>query len=338
MSDIININSKTKLYINKVSDVIDDVLPKSRIIAITDVNICRLYPDLVHRFEHIVIGCGEDIKNLHTVSMIYSRLMAMGADRSTFLLGIGGGIVTDITGFVAATYMRGLDFGFISTSLLGQVDASIGGKNGVNVADYKNMVGAFLHPSFVISDVEMLKTLAPREFRAGMAEAIKSAIVGDRSLFDDIERAATEKLSNDVELLRHIVRSAVGVKSVIVSEDENESGKRRLLNLGHTLGHAIEKCTHDLNHGEAVAIGMSMISHASLKRGMMLESEVERIDALLRKLGFVLTLPVPIANVLREVRYDKKKSNNILRVVMPESIGCCSVVEMSFDEFEGLFL
>lgn len=333
----INIGGVSTLYVDRVIDILDDILPKSRVIVITDVNIDRLYPDLVHRYDHIIIGSGEAIKSLQTIEMIYSRLMAMGADRSTFLLGIGGGIVTDITGFVAATYMRGVEFGFVSTSLLGQVDASVGGKNGVNVGGYKNMVGTFLQPRFVVSDVEMLRTLPRREFRAGMAEAVKSAIVGDAELFEFIERYADDKLYTDVEALQNIVSRSVAVKSAIVAEDEREAGRRRVLNLGHTIAHAIEKSTHELNHGEAVAVGLSMIAHASAKLGMMLEEDAERVDALLAKLGFELELPVSLTNVLREVRYDKKKRDNILRVVLPESIGCCKVVDMPFDEFEELF-
>ncbi|MBR4045939.1 MAG: 3-dehydroquinate synthase [Alistipes sp.] len=333
----INIGGVSTLYVDRVIDILDDILPKSRVIVITDVNIDRLYPDLVHRYDHIIIGSGEAIKSLQTIEMIYSRLMAMGADRSTFLLGIGGGIVTDITGFVAATYMRGVEFGFVSTSLLGQVDASVGGKNGVNVGGYKNMVGTFLQPRFVVSDVEMLRTLPRREFRAGMAEAVKSAIVGDAELFEFIERYADDKLYTDVEALQNIVSRSVAVKSAIVAEDEREAGRRRVLNLGHTIAHAIEKSTHELNHGEAVAVGLSMIAHASAKLGMMLEGDAERVDALLAKLGFELELPVSLTNVLREVRYDKKKRDNILRVVLPESIGCCKVVDMPFDEFEELF-
>jgi 3-dehydroquinate synthase len=160
----------TKLYFGDAMAMLREVLPESRVVVITDENIMRLYPNLVTQYEHIAIGCGEDIKCMDTVMHIYGELMAMGADRSTFLLGIGGGIVTDITGFVASTYMRGVAFGFVSTTLLGQVDASVGGKNGVNVASFKNMIGTITQPQFVISDVTMLGTLPERELRAGMAE------------------------------------------------------------------------------------------------------------------------------------------------------------------------
>lgn len=337
MDRYIKINEESTLYVGRAAELLDRVVPKGRVVVITDANIDRLYPDLVHCYDYIIIGQGEGVKSLQTVERVYRELMAMGADRSTFILGIGGGIVTDIAGFVAATYMRGIDFGFVSTTLLGQVDASIGGKNGVNVADYKNMVGTFRQPRFVISDVTMLKTLPVRELRAGMSEVVKSAIVGDVELFNHLERVITGELSHgNTELMEEIILRAVVVKARIVAMDEREGGIRRLLNLGHTLGHAIEKCTREVNHGEAVAIGMSQIAHASVRYGMLAEEDAQRIDTLLERLGFSLTLPINMVDVLREVKHDKKKCNNILKVVLPIKIGECIVREMTFDEFERL--
>lgn len=337
MDRYIKINEESTLYVGRAAELLDRVVPKGRVVVITDANIDRLYPDLVHCYDYIIIGQGEGVKSLQTVERVYRELMAMGADRSTFILGIGGGIVTDIAGFVAATYMRGIDFGFVSTTLLGQVDASIGGKNGVNVADYKNMVGTFRQPRFVISDVTMLKTLPVRELRAGMSEVVKSAIVGDVELFNHLERVITGELSHgNTELMEEIILRAVVVKARIVAMDEREGGIRRLLNLGHTLGHAIEKCTREVNHGEAVAIGMSQIAHASVRCGMLAEEDAQRIDTLLERLGFSLTLPINIVDVLREVKHDKKKCNNVLKVVLPIKIGECIVREMTFDEFERL--
>ena len=312
------------------------MLPEGRTVVITDANIDRLYPNLVRRFEHIIVGQGEVCKSLQTVERVYRELMAMGADRSTFILGIGGGIVTDIAGYVAATYMRGVEFGFVSTTLLGQVDASIGGKNGVNVADYKNMVGTFRHPRFVIADVEMLRTLPKRELRAGMAEVVKSAIIVDAELFERLERCG-EAIYDSVEDMQEAMLGAVMVKANIVKEDEREGGVRRLLNLGHTLGHAIEKCTHEVNHGEAVAIGMSLVAHAAVRRGDLGEDVAERIDRVLMQLGLKLEMPVTMTELLREVKYDKKKKNNTIRLIVPKRIGECAVVEMSFEELEQLF-
>ena len=328
----------TKLFFGRAADTLSEILPNRRVVVITDENVDRLYPDLVHRYEHIIIGIGEEIKNLHTVSRIYDELMAMGADRKTFLLGIGGGIVTDITGFVAATYMRGVEFGFVSTTLLGQVDASIGGKNGVNVADYKNMVGTITQPSFVISDVEMLRTLPERELRAGMAEVVKSAIVGDRELFDFISRNASEDIYRSTESMQYIVRRAMAVKMAIVEEDERENGKRIMLNLGHTIGHAIEKSTHELNHGEAVAVGMLLISRVACRLGILNLADEVAIEELLLKLGFSFDLPVSMEEVLKATHKDKKKDEGVISVVLPVEIGECEVRTMTFKAIERLFL
>lgn len=328
----------TKLFFGRAADTLSEILPNRRVVVITDENVDRLYPDLVHRYEHIIIGIGEEIKNLHTVSRIYDELMAMGADRKTFLLGIGGGIVTDITGFVAATYMRGVEFGFVSTTLLGQVDASIGGKNGVNVADYKNMVGTITQPSFVISDVEMFRTLPERELRAGMAEVVKSAIVGDRELFDFIARNASADIYRSTESMQYIVRRAMAVKMAIVEEDERENGKRIMLNLGHTIGHAIEKSTHELNHGEAVAIGMLLISRVACRLGILNLADEVAIEELLLKLGFSFDLSVSMEEVLKATHKDKKKDEGVINVVLPVEIGECEVRTMTFKAIERLFL
>lgn len=335
METIIKINEESTLYVGRVAELLDRVVPQRRVVVITDANIECLYPDVVRRYEYVVIGEGEESKTLQTVERVYHELMALGADRSTFILGIGGGIVTDVAGFVAATYMRGVEFGFVSTTLLGQVDASVGGKNGVNVADYKNMVGTFRQPRFVIADVEMLRTLPMRELRAGMAEVVKSAVIGDANLFDFVESRADD-IFDDVEALQHAMLGAVAVKARIVAEDEREGGVRRLLNLGHTLGHAIEKCTHEVNHGEAVAMGMGYIARVAFSRGMLCGEDGLRIVGLLDKLGFELIPPVDMAQVLDAVKLDKKRENDMIRVVLPVKIGDCVVAEMSFEEFKEI--
>lgn len=338
MSTILSIKGKSEIFVGRVAEALDKYLNGARVVVITDANIDRLYHDLISRYDHIIVGHGEGNKNLVAVQTIYSRLLDMGADRSTTLLGVGGGIVTDITGYVASTFMRGLDFGFISTSLLGQVDASIGGKNGVNIANYKNMVGTFAQPRFVISDVDFLRTLPLRELRAGMAEVVKMAIVGDADLFAFIEESISEQCYRDSDTMRRMVLESARLKADIVDRDECEKGVRRVLNLGHTIGHAIEKCTSKLNHGEAVAIGLSQISHLANRIGMLPREDMLRIDSLLEKIGFSLELPVPMSDILREMRFDKKKSNNLLRVVLPERIGSCRIVEMPLSELEKYFV
>lgn len=337
MSTTLSIKNKSDIFVGRVEEGIERFLRGERVIVITDANIDRLYHDLVGRYEHIIVGHGEGNKNLVTVQNIYSQLLEMGADRSTTILGIGGGIVTDIAGYVASTFMRGVDFGFIPTSLLGQVDASIGGKNGVNVAHYKNMVGTFAQPRFVISDVEFLRTLPERELRAGMAEVIKVAIVGDRELFEFVEDNLSASSYTDHILMQRIVLDSARLKADIVDRDECEKGVRRVLNLGHTVGHAIEKCSRQFNHGEAVAIGLWYIAQLSHRLGMLSAEERDRIGSLLRRVGFSLDMPVPMVDVMREMRYDKKRSNDVLRVVLIESIGCCRIVEMPLSELERYF-
>lgn len=332
------IQSVSEIFVGRASEGLKELLPDSRVIVITDATIEHLYHDLVGRFESIIIGHGEANKSLDTALFIYNRLMAMGADRSTFLLGVGGGIITDITGFVASTYMRGLRFGFISTTLLGQVDASIGGKNGVNIAGYKNMVGTFTHPRFVISDVDMLRTLPRREQRSGMAEVVKAAIIGDAALFELLEAHAAEDIYTRSDIMQEVVLRSMRLKLNIVERDERESGLRRVLNLGHTLGHAIEKCTHDVNHGEAVAMGLALMARASVRRGIMSAEDAERIELLLSRLGFALTPPVALSEVIREVCHDKKREGDSLHVVFAERIGSCRIERMAIDDFESLFI
>ena len=336
MSTVISIKQKSEIFVGRVEDGLKRYAQNRRIVVITDANIDRLYHDIINKYEHIIIGYGEGIKNLITVQNIYARLMEIGADRSTLLVGIGGGIVTDITGFVATTYMRGLDFGFVATTLLAQVDASVGGKNGVNILNYKNMVGTFAQPSFVISDVAFLRTLPHRELHAGMGEVVKMAIIGDEELFNFIEENISASCYTNIDTMQRIVLDSIRLKADIVDRDECEKGIRRVLNLGHTIAHAIEKCTHKLNHGEAVAVGLSKISHISNAMGILSNEDMQRIDDLLQKIGFSLEIPVPLSDVIREVRHDKKKSNNLLRIVLPERIGSCRIEEMPLSDVEHI--
>ncbi len=312
--------------------VLSELLPKARVIVITDHNLKRLYPEVLEPFERIVIGEGETIKTLATVEMIYTKLIEMGADRKTFLLGFGGGIVTDITGFVAATYMRGVDFGFVSSTLLSQVDAGVGGKNGVNLGGYKNMVGTFNQPRFVICDVELLDTLSDREVRAGVAEITKSAIIADPDLFDMLEGLSFEELRADKDLLSRSIIASVNVKAAIVERDERESGERRKLNLGHTFAHAIEKLSDKMIHGEAVAIGTMIATNISQRLGLISDIDAERIIGTHRKLGFDLTPPLPVEELLKAISKDKKAEEGAIYMVLPRSIGNCEVRKMSFAE------
>ena len=265
MKPAFNVRQQSEIFIGPLADILSGVLPEGRVVVVSDSTIDRLYHSVLAQYDTVLIGLGESVKTMQTVEMIYRRFIELGVDRSTFVLAVGGGIVTDVAGFAASTYMRGVKFGFVSTTLLGQVDASVGGKNGVNVDGYKNMAGTFTQPQFVICDPALLRTLPEREFRAGLAEVVKAAIIADADLFGRIERTTFEALRTDTDLLSDAVSAAIRVKADIVECDERESGDRRKLNLGHTLAHAIEKASNRMNHGEAVAVGTALIAGAAVK-------------------------------------------------------------------------
>lgn len=332
----LNIKNSSDVCVVCGLEKLTELLPKARVIVITDHNIDRLYSSVLAPYEKIVIGEGEEIKTLATMESIYTQLIEMGADRKTFLLGFGGGIVTDITGFVAATYLRGVDFGFVSTTLLSQVDAGVGGKNGVNLGGYKNMIGTFNQPRFVICDVELLRTLNDREVRAGLAEVVKSAIIADPELFEMLEGYTFEQLRGDEELLARAIIASVTVKAAIVERDERESGERRKLNLGHTFAHAIEKLSREMIHGEAVAVGMDIATNIARNLGIISEADAERINRLQRQLGFELTPPLAVSELLSAINKDKKAEEGSIYMVLPRAIGDCEVRKMSFGEVAEL--
>ena len=337
MKPAFNVRQQSEVYIGSAAEILPELLPQGRVVVVSDATIDRLYHPLLAKYASVLIGTGESIKTLQTVETLYRRFIELGVDRSTFVLGIGGGIVTDVAGFAASTYMRGLPFGFISTTLLGQVDASVGGKNGVNVDGYKNMAGTFTQPQFVVCDPSLLRSLPDREFRAGLAEVVKAAIIADADLFGRIEQTSFETLRTDTDLLSDVISAAIRVKADIVEYDEKESGERRKLNLGHTLAHAIEKSSYRMNHGEAVAVGTALIAGAAVKLGVLKEEERQRIAEVLSRLGFDLTPPVEIKRLLKEVGKDKKNEDGMLRIVLPVGIGDCEVRKMAPAEFAALF-
>lgn len=337
MERVVKVVSSTGLVseiaIGAVETSLARLLPETRVIAIADASIHRCYGRLLDRFDHIIIGQGESNKTLSTLETIYRELLALNADRRTFILGIGGGIVTDITGFAASTYMRGLDFGFISTTLLSQVDAGVGGKNGVNLDGFKNIVGTFNQPRFVICDPSMLHTLPRREMRAGMAEIIKSAVIADPVLFEMLEGCEPDQLFDRTELLGEVIGRAIEVKAAIVGRDERENGERRKLNLGHTVAHAIEKCSNHYIHGEAVAIGLVAVGRMALSRGLIAESDQRRIESLCVRYGLPTECDIDPKRLASAIRHDKKCDGDTINIVYPVAIGQCVVERCPIDSF-----
>ena len=291
-----------------------------RTIIVTDDNVHRLHG---HRFpsaDVITIGTGEKVKTLESVSHIYRELIRREADRFDFILAIGGGLVCDVAGFAASTYMRGVPYGFVATSLLAQVDASVGGKNGVNFNGYKNMVGVFNQPRFVICDLSLLETLPPGEIANGLAEIVKHGAIYDRDYFATIENNVGLIESLEPAFMEALVHRSVVIKSEVVNRDEKEAGERRKLNFGHTFGHAIEKCTN-LAHGEAVSIGMRIAGHFSKQTAGLAHDDLVRLEALLQRLGLPLQVPVAPDALLQALGKDKKRQGDTLHFVCLEALG-----------------
>jgi 3-dehydroquinate synthase len=309
-------------------------LPNQPLVVITDENIKALYGHAFPKAPVITIGTGEQIKTLVTVEYILKQLVDLGCDRSSFILGIGGGIVCDITGFAASIFLRGVDFGFVSTSLLSQVDASLGGKNGVNLSAFKNMVGVFNQPCFVICDLEMLKTLPQDEISNGLAEIVKHALIADADMLDFIEKNQQKALKLDSRTILHLVSESVAIKSRVVQQDEHETGERRKLNFGHTIGHAIEKID-PCGHGRAVSRGMAAAAVFSMKKGLLDSREVDRIIALLQGLGLPTELHYDAAKIMDAAGRDKKKQGDFVHYVFLEAMGCARVEKISFDALNG---
>jgi 3-dehydroquinate synthase len=262
----------------------------------------------------------KQIKTIETVRDIFEQLISLEADRSVFIVGIGGGIVCDITGFVASTYMRGVRFGFGATTLLAQVDASVGGKNGVNFSGYKNMVGTFNQPEFVICDPEVLQTLSDQDRGCGLAEIIKHAAIANRPLFSYLENNLETVLALSPEAVHRMVYDSMVIKSEIVNRDERETGERRKLNFGHTVGHAVEK-VHKLPHGEAVSIGMMVAAKLSEQKGYLKGDDLARLENLLASLKLPTRLEIDRAGVMEALHHDKKRENDTVHFVLLKRLG-----------------
>ena len=309
-----------------------------KVFILTDATIYQLYHQQFPANYHVItMPAGEPNKTLNTVLEVIRQLIEHGADRSSFIVGIGGGIVCDVTGFIASIYMRGTKFGFVPTTLLAQVDASVGGKNGVNCDGYKNMIGIFNQPDFVMCDPSVLKTLPPRELKSGLAEVVKAGLITNISLFEYIENNVQPILACDPEKLNYIVENSIRIKANIVEADERETGERKKLNLGHTVGHAVEKHSHNqLLHGEAVSIGMVIAARISEKLGLLSNNDVERITALLKNIGLPVTTDIPAQNLIEAVGKDKKKHGDSVHFVLNNGLGEVIIKEIPYDELSTL--
>jgi len=271
---------------------------------------------------------GESHKRLATVESLAQQLAIAGADRDSLLLAFGGGVIGDVTGFLAAIYMRGIRYVGIPTTLLAQVDSSLGGKTGVNLLAGKNLIGAFHHPLAVLTDIDLLRTLPPAELRSGLQESIKAGIIRDTKLFRYLQQNTSQILASDPAALTHVVTASVKVKAEVVSADEKESGLRMVLNFGHTIGHAIEAATgyRKLLHGEAIAWGSIAALHLSLTRRRISQKEFDRMAALILAYGPIPRFKAPAEKLVALTSGDKKVRSGRRAFVLTTGIGSTEIV------------
>jgi 3-dehydroquinate synthase len=298
------------------------------VVVVTDANVGRLHAPKLQSLtsaEIITVPAGEQYKRLETISDLYDQFLAAGLDRQGTVIALGGGVIGDMAGFAAATYMRGVRFIQCPTSLLAMVDASVGGKTGVDLPQGKNLVGAFKQPAAVIADLDTLKTLPPEEFAAGMAEVIKSGLIGDPKLFKSLESSeqAVHRQS-PVELLSSVVVQTIRVKQAVVEEDPFESARRAVLNLGHTFGHAIEQVSgYQVSHGYGVAMGLVAAARLSAVLGHCNPTLEERIERVLTKHQLPTRIPADLTAeaIVQAMSSDKKKKGGKVRFILMREVG-----------------
>lgn len=308
----------TTYYFDADFSHLEKLAGKDQAVIITDENIFRNHQKKFGGWNTIVINAGEQFKVQETVDSIIGKLIEFQADRKTFLIGVGGGVVTDITGFVASIYMRGLPFGFVPTSILAMVDASIGGKNGIDIGVYKNLAGTIRQPEFLLYDLTLLKSLPKEEWANGFAEIIKHASIKDAALFRELEKNKPSTYQKDKAALSKLIRRNAVIKSAVVEKDEFENGDRRLLNFGHTLGHAIENL-YGLSHGQAISIGM--VVAAMISEEYTTFKETDRIVDTLKKYGLPTKAEFDGKKVLNVLRMDKKKEKESMNFILLDKIG-----------------
>jgi 3-dehydroquinate synthase len=313
-------DSSCRILVGESFKNVGDYLPGKKLVIITDEHVSQHYGAFLPDGLLITIKPGESSKTLGIASEIYGQLIANEIDRQSFILGVGGGIVCDLAGYIASTYLRGISFGFVSSTLLSQVDASIGGKNGVNYEGYKNMVGVVRQPEFVICDPDMLATLPLEEYYMGFAEVIKYGAILNAALFDLLEKDYMKALDGDGEILEEIISICVKEKCRIVEADEKESGERKKLNFGHTFAHAFEK-NSGIPHGSAVSIGMVLAAGISEKLGLISQQDVDRLQNLLVKYHLPVKYPHSFDDVFEVMKRDKKRDGGSIGLILLDRIG-----------------
>ncbi len=317
---------------NGIKDLLT-LAPAEHAVLITDSNIAALHADIFALYQTIIIPAGEEHKTQDIIRTITEHLLEFKAHRKTTIVGIGGGMITDIAGYAASVYMRGIPFGFVPTSLLGMVDAAIGGKNGVNFGLQKNLLGTITQPKFIIYDTSLLDTLPISEWSNGFAEIIKYACIYDAALFDELGKNNLEHYRNNNSALLALVQKCADWKNKTVLEDERETGIRKLLNFGHTAGHAIETL-YNLPHGQAVALGMLIACRVSEKENGLNSLIREQLADLLHRYKLPASLRLHPDRLMDILVMDKKRNSEHIDFILLNSIGSAYIKLLSFDTIQ----
>ncbi len=326
-------SARTAYYFDARFSYLEKLVDKGHAVIITDENIFREQQKKFRGWKTIVIKAGEKFKVQSTVDAIIEQLIRFETDRTSFLIGVGGGVITDITGYVASTYMRGIKFGFVPSSVLAMVDAAIGGKNGIDVGLYKNLVGTIRQPEFLLYDLSLLKSLPVEEWINGFAEIIKHACIKDAALFGELEKRKLSFYQKNRPALSALIKRNAMIKSAVVQKDEFEHGERRLLNFGHTLGHAIENI-YEMPHGHAVAIGMA--AACLISEQFTDFRDTARVAQVLQHYGLPSITEFNARRVFEVLKMDKKRERQSVNYVLLNRIGKASVKSIPVVQLEKL--
>lgn len=330
-----NQHGSTRFYFDAELTHLEEVVEKEKTFIITDENVFAAQRSTFTGWKTIVIKAGEQYKQQAAVDDIIRQLIEMKADRTSIIVGVGGGVVTDIAGYAACVYMRGIRFGFVPTTILAMVDASIGGKNGVDVGVYKNLVGMIKQPEFLLYDYSLLSTLPRAEWINGFAEIIKHACIKDAALFDLLEQNSLDGFVQNKAMLASLVEANVNIKNAVVAKDPYEKGDRKLLNFGHTLGHAIENI-YQLPHGHAISVGMVIAAGFSQQLNQLSPAATQRITQLLKQYGLTVQVAFDREKIWEVLRMDKKRVSDHINFILLNSIGDAVIRPIALGQLEQL--
>ncbi|MEJ0102306.1 MAG: 3-dehydroquinate synthase [Bacteroidota bacterium] len=326
-------NSSVDYYLAGGISHLKEIVDRKNAIVVTDENIFNAHTKRFKGWNVIVLKPGEEYKVQETANTVIEQLIAMEADRKTTLIGVGGGVITDMTGYVASVYMRGIKFGFLPTTLLSMVDASIGGKNGIDLGVYKNIVGIIRQPAFILHDLIFLNTLPQSEWENGFAEIIKHACIKDAAMFRQLESNSLKKYQARKKSVCELIQRNAILKTKVVQQDEFEKGDRKLLNFGHTLGHALEN-QYELSHGQAISIGMTYASHISQQLNGF--KDTEKVVNLLEKYGLPTYAKFDKQKVFDVLKMDKKRERAEMNYVLLEKIGKGVITSIKLEELNKI--